>query len=105
MPEKPRPLFIRSDPFETPTFREIDPVPTLFETNIAIAYAISIMDNCFPWKRTYMTVDGKRIPCEVYRFKTGEEEKIIAIADSLIADVNKKGEILKYTPFTYFVRR
>lgn len=100
-----RPLFIESDPFETPTFREIDPVPTLFETNIAIAYARYIMVNCAPWKRTYMSMDGKKIPCQVYRFKNGEEEKIVAVADSLIADIDEKGKILKYIPFTYFVRR
>ncbi|HSX49053.1 MAG TPA: hypothetical protein VLE44_02235 [Candidatus Saccharimonadales bacterium] len=89
----------------TPSFIEFNPLPTLRETQIAINYAKAIMQHYQNYHKHLLIIDNKTTECRVYKIKTGEGEVIYAISDSVLAEIDKDGKILRYTPSTFFVRR
>lgn len=93
------------DIFDTPVFRELDPLPTLQDTRNAINYARAILKNYRPWGEVLLDIEGKSVHGWVYKIKTGEGESILAICNGLMAELDEDANVIKTRPFTFFCER
>lgn len=81
-------------------------IPDFKETELAIELAKALVEERSPVKGIRLSLEGHSFMCLIYEIRSGNEKKIYAVNDCFLVELNeKKDEVLRYVPFTFFVRR